>query len=99
MSDFNEAAQTAAHKVYTGSTEALRPVVDQLMSSVHDAVDRLTDVAAQAADKAELAGTYARNAQRQATRSTRAYVREQPLTSIGIAVASGYLLSWLLRKR
>jgi ElaB/YqjD/DUF883 family membrane-anchored ribosome-binding protein len=99
MTDFNDAAQTATHKVYTGSSETLRPVIDHLLSSVHDAVDRLTDVAAQAADKAELSGVYIKNAQRQATRSSRAFVREQPLTSIGIAVASGYLLSWLLRKR
>jgi len=26
-------------------------------------------------------------------------VREKPLTSIGIAVASGFLLSWALRQR
>jgi ElaB/YqjD/DUF883 family membrane-anchored ribosome-binding protein len=99
MTEFDNAAQTAAHKVYTGSTETLRPVIDHLLSSVHDAVDRLSDVAAQAADKAELSGVYIKNAQRQATRSSRAFVREQPLTSIGIAVASGYLLSWLLSKR
>jgi len=99
MTELNDAAQTAAHKVYTGSTEALRPVVDQLLSSMHDAVERLSDVAAQAADKAELSGVYLKNAQRQAARNSRAYVREQPLTSIGIAVASGFLLSWLLHKR
>jgi ElaB/YqjD/DUF883 family membrane-anchored ribosome-binding protein len=99
MTELNDAAQTAAHKVYTGSTEALRPVVDQLLSSMHDAVERLSDVAAQAADKAELSGAYIKNAQRQAARNSRAYVREQPLTSIGIAVASGFLLSWLLSKR
>jgi ElaB/YqjD/DUF883 family membrane-anchored ribosome-binding protein len=99
MTELNSAAQTAAQKVYTGSTEALRPVVDQLLSSMHDAVERLSDVAAQAADKAELSGVYIKNAQRQAARTSRAYVREQPLTSIGIAVASGFLLSWLLSKR
>jgi ElaB/YqjD/DUF883 family membrane-anchored ribosome-binding protein len=98
MSDFNEAAQTAAHKVYTGSTETLRPVMEQLLASVHDAVDRLSGMAAQAAGKAEMAGVRVKNAQREATRSTRAYVREQPLTSIGIALATGYLVSWLLRK-
>jgi ElaB/YqjD/DUF883 family membrane-anchored ribosome-binding protein len=99
MTELNSATQTAAQKVYTSSTEALRPVVDQLLSSMHDAVERLSDVAAQAADKAELSGVYIKNAQRQAARSSRAYVREQPLTSIGIAVASGFLLSWLLSKR
>jgi ElaB/YqjD/DUF883 family membrane-anchored ribosome-binding protein len=99
MTELNDAAQTAAHKVYTGATETLHPMMDHLLSSVHDAVDRLSDVAAQVADKAELAGASVKNAQRQATRSSRAYVREQPLTSIGIAVASGFVLGWLLRRR
>ena len=85
--------------MYQESSEALSPVVEQLLASMHGAVERLSDVAAQAADKAELAGVCVKNAQRQAARSSRAYVREQPLTSIGIAVASGFLLSWLLRKR
>ncbi len=36
---------------------------------------------------------------RQSQRNSHAYVREQPLTAVGVALASGFLLSWALRQR
>ena len=91
--------ETTAHKAYTASAETLRPVVDQLLAGMHQAVERLADVAAKAVDKVELSGDYLKDTQDKAVRGARGYVRDRPLTSVGIAVASGFLLSWALRQR
>ena len=81
------------------ASETLRPVMDQLLSSVQDAVERLTRVATQAAGKVALSGEYVKDVQQRTTRCTRGYIREKPLTAIGIALATGYLLSCALRQR
>ena len=103
MTEQNSHIDSAAHKAYAASADTLRPVVDQLLAGMHQAVERLADVAAQAVTKtvegAELSGEYLKDTQDKALRGARGYVREKPLTSIGIAVASGFLLSWALRQR
>jgi ElaB/YqjD/DUF883 family membrane-anchored ribosome-binding protein len=99
MTELNSSLDSAAHKAYAASADTLRPVVDHLLSGMHQAVERLADVAAAAVDKVELSGEYLKDTQTKAVRGARGYVREKPLTSIGIAVASGFLLSWALRQR
>jgi ElaB/YqjD/DUF883 family membrane-anchored ribosome-binding protein len=94
----NATAHKAIDQVVDKTSETMRPVVDLLVASVHDAVERLADAAGTAAEKMEMSSAYVKNAQEQATRSARSYVRQKPLTSIGIAVATGYLLSWAMRK-
>lgn len=80
-------------------SDTLRPVLDRLLSGVHEAVDRLAVVAAQAADKVELTGDYVKDGQARLGRHCRNYVREKPLTTLVAAVASGYLLGWLMRNK
>jgi ElaB/YqjD/DUF883 family membrane-anchored ribosome-binding protein len=99
MTELNSNIDSAAHKAYTASADTLRPVVDHLLAGMHQAVERLADVAAQAVDKVELSGEYLKDTQARAARGARSYVREKPLTAVGIAVASGFLLSWALRQR
>jgi ElaB/YqjD/DUF883 family membrane-anchored ribosome-binding protein len=91
----HQALDEAADK----TSDTLRPVMDMLVSGVHDAVERLAHVVTQDADKVESSGESMKDAQVRATRCSRNYIREKPLTSIGIAVASGYLLGWALRHR
>jgi ElaB/YqjD/DUF883 family membrane-anchored ribosome-binding protein len=99
MTELNATLDTAAQKAYAASSDALRPVVDQLLAGMHKAVERLADVAAQAVDKVEMSGECLMDTQAKAVRGARSYVREKPLTAIGVAVASGFLLSWALRQR
>lgn len=71
--------------------------------AIDDTVGRLADVAtqvaSQVADKFELTGEQLKDTQSRVASCCRGYVREKPLTSLGIAVASGFLLSWALRQR
>jgi ElaB/YqjD/DUF883 family membrane-anchored ribosome-binding protein len=103
MTEFNSTASADAHKAFDSALEktsdSLRPVLDHLMAGVHEAVDRLSEVAAQAVSKVELSGEYLKDSQTRMVSCGRNYVRAKPLTSIGVAVASGFLLSWAMRQR
>jgi hypothetical protein len=90
-----QAADTAIDTAY----DALRPVVKNLVVGAHDTVDRLSGVASSAADKLEATGQQIKAAQSRASESCRTFVQEKPLTSIGIAMASGLVLGWALRSR
>lgn len=103
MTEADSTASATAHKAFDAALDStaasLRPVLGQLMTGVHEAVDRLSDVAAQAASKAELSSAYLNDSRVRMLSGCRRSVRAQPLTAIGVAVASGFVLSWILRQR
>ena len=96
-------AAANTHKAFDNAVDktsaVVHPAVDHLVAGVHDAVERLASVASQAAGKLELTGDQIKDAQGRMVSSCRGYVREKPLTSLGIAVASGFLISLALRQR
>ncbi|MGR8981496.1 MAG: glycine zipper domain-containing protein, partial [Gammaproteobacteria bacterium] len=53
----------------------------------------------QAAETLSEKGEQLKNAEKQLMENCRAYVRDNPITSLGIAVAAGFLLSRLLSGR
>lgn len=101
MTELNSSAAvtSAFDNAIDKTSDTLRPVVDHLMVGVHEAAERLADVVAQAASKVELSGEYLKASQTRMVGSCRSYVRSKPLTAVGVAVASGFLLSWALRQR
>lgn len=84
-----EAATQMGDKVHAG--------VDRLTQSAHDTIDRVTAAASSAAER--LSEGRLANAAQEWHSTTTAYVREHPLTAIGIAVAAGFLLSRLTSLR
>jgi ElaB/YqjD/DUF883 family membrane-anchored ribosome-binding protein len=92
-------ASTRAHNVIDRVSEAAHPAMDRLSSGAHSTVDR----AASAATLTTAAFVEKREQMRyvrvRAMEQTRGYVRANPVTSIGIAVAVGFLLSRLMRTR
>lgn len=62
-------------------------------------VDRLTNGANHLAQLLSHKGEQLRDAQRRLSESCRCQIREKPLAAIGIAIAGGFLLSWLVRSR
>jgi ElaB/YqjD/DUF883 family membrane-anchored ribosome-binding protein len=92
-------AASGAHKAIDNASDAVRPAIDQIAAGAHQAVDRLAGAAARAADTIDVKGVQLRDAQSRFTDSCRVRVREQPIASLGIAVAAGFLLSWLLIRR
>ncbi len=92
-------AQSAFNNTVDRTAASIRPAFDHLVTGAHEAAERLSHAASQAAHKLELTGEQLKDAQNRATNTARGYVREKPLTAVGVAVASGFLLSWLLRQR
>jgi ElaB/YqjD/DUF883 family membrane-anchored ribosome-binding protein len=92
-------AAASVHSAVDRTTDAARPAVDHLVDGVHQAVDKLVGAANMATKTLDAKGEQLALAQSRLTKTCRTYVQEKPLTSLGIAVASGFLLSWALRQR
>ena len=92
-------ASTGAHDMIDKVSDAARPVVDRIASGAHRAVDKIAGAAGQAAETLSVKGRQLKNAQVRGMEQCRGYVRENPVTALGIAVAAGFLLSRLLRFR
>jgi ElaB/YqjD/DUF883 family membrane-anchored ribosome-binding protein len=83
----------------SNSEEAVVETIDKVSSSAHEAVDKVANATHKAAEVIGEKGDQLRNAEQQMMENCRSYVRENPLTSLGIATAAGFLLSRLLSGR
>lgn len=70
--------------------------IDNVSHSAHEAVDKIANATNQAAEAIGEKGAQIKNAEQQLMENCRGYVRDNPITSIGIAVAAGFLLNRLL---
>jgi len=79
--------------------DGVRPVVDRMAASAHVAVDNVAQAATHAADTLGAKGEQIKQAQAQVMHGWVEYVRANPLASLGIAVAAGFLLSRVVSSR
>ena len=73
--------------------------IDKASHSAHEAVDKIASATNQAAEALGEKGEQLKNAEQQLMESCRGYVQDNPITSLGIAVAAGFLLSRVLSGR
>jgi ElaB/YqjD/DUF883 family membrane-anchored ribosome-binding protein len=109
MSGTNEAIRTvgrtvdhtegSVHQAIDKAADVLRPAVDDIAAGAHLSVDRIASAATVAAETVSATAGQLLDTQSRFTESCRVQVREKPITSLGIAVAVGFLLSLLLRRR
>jgi ElaB/YqjD/DUF883 family membrane-anchored ribosome-binding protein len=92
-------ASTGAHPVIDTVSDAARPLVDRLATAAHQTVDKIAGAAGQMADSLGVNGEQLQQAQARAFEVGRAYVRDHPVASVGIAIAAGIVLSRLLSSR
>ncbi|QOC22050.1 DUF883 domain-containing protein [Wenzhouxiangella sp. AB-CW3] len=78
---------------------AVHQTVDAAAAGAHRAVDWAADTANSATDSLADTGHEMKATQEKWLATAREFVQENPATSLGIALASGYLLSRLLRAR
>lgn len=76
--------------------DAARPAVDRAAATAHQTVDRMVGAANEAVDSLSAKGEQLKQVQERLVSSSCAYVKENPMMSIGIAIAAGFLLSRLL---
>ena len=94
-----ERYSSAAHNTVDRLAETAHPAVDRLATGAHGAVDRLAEMAGATAARISKQTEQLNATRERLSTTTTGYVRDNPLTSLGIAVAAGYLLSRLLSSR
>jgi ElaB/YqjD/DUF883 family membrane-anchored ribosome-binding protein len=83
----------------TTTASASHKQVDRLSKTAHDTVERAADYAASAADRVSEKYDELYRMQEDWVEAGREYVREHPAAALGIALAAGYILSMLMRRR
>jgi ElaB/YqjD/DUF883 family membrane-anchored ribosome-binding protein len=73
--------------------------IEKASKSAHEAVDKIASATNQAAETLGEKGERLKNAEQQLVENCRGYVRDNPITSLGLAAAAGFLLSRLLSSR
>jgi ElaB/YqjD/DUF883 family membrane-anchored ribosome-binding protein len=92
-------AGAGAHSTIDKFTEAARPAVDRMASGAHQAVDKVAGVATQAAESLGVKGDQLKEAQDRMIEGITGYMKANPVASLGVAVAAGFVLSRLMSSR
>lgn len=87
-------ATTAEHL-----SKAAGDTVERVKAGAHEAVEKAAQVSRQAADTLGEKGEQMKHLEEQFMENCRQYVHDKPVTSLGIAVALGFLLSRLVSSR
>lgn len=99
MSGNIDQASGRMHDSINRASDAARPAVDRIASSAHSAVDSIAEAAYNAADSLGAKGGNLKEMQTRLMEDCNNYVRENPMTSLGIAAAAGFLLSRMISSR
>ena len=73
--------------------------IDKTANSANEAIDKVASATNQAAEALGKKGEQLKNAEQQLMEDCRAYVHDNPITSRGIAVEAGFLLSRVVSGR
>ncbi|HEX5538547.1 MAG TPA: hypothetical protein VFX01_02055 [Methylophilaceae bacterium] len=92
-------ASNNMHDSIDRASDAARPAVDRIASSAHQAVDSIADAAYNAADTLGEKSGNLKEMQARFMEDCNNYVRENPMASLGIAAAAGFLLSRMISSR
>ena len=96
--NINEAS-VEAHQTIDRVSEAARPAVDSVTTGAHQVVDKVAGAAANATETVIAKSEEWKQAQARITENLRDHVSANPLASVGMAVAAGFLLSRLINTR
>jgi len=73
--------------------------IDKASKSAHEAFDKIASATSQAAEALGEKGEQLKKTEQQLMKNCRGYISDNPITSVSIAVAAGFLLSRLLSRR
>ena len=96
----SSSAHAAVNSIASAADQAAskaKPAIDHVASMAHQAVDRVAGAAAPAADWLTEQGEHLTAAQKQMIADVSNYISANPLKSVAIAVATGFLLSRIVR--
>jgi len=81
------------------ASAAAHPVIDQFSVKAHDTVDRLATAASHSAENFEVRTEQLTAAGQRLSNAVRSQIRRRPVAVLGVAVATGFVISWLLKSR
>lgn len=90
---------STVHQAIRDGSNAARPAADHFAAGVHHAIDRVTDVANQTVRSLDDTGAQIKSSASHLVSHCSGYVKQKPLTSLGVALAAGFLLGQLVRLR
>jgi ElaB/YqjD/DUF883 family membrane-anchored ribosome-binding protein len=73
--------------------------LDKVSHSAHEAFDKIASATSQATEALGEKGEQLKKTEKKLMKNCRGYIKDNPMTSVGIAVAAGFLLSRLLSRR
>lgn len=77
----------------------MNTTTDKVADFAHETIDSIADASNQARATYDEKSDQIMNAEQQLMKNCQTYIRENPVTSLGLAVAGGFLLSRLLSDR
>jgi ElaB/YqjD/DUF883 family membrane-anchored ribosome-binding protein len=80
-------------------TDSTNETVGWLKDEAHETVDRVAQASNNAVDSINQRTEQMKDAEERMMEHARVYVRDNPITSLGLAVAGGFILSRLLGHR
>jgi ElaB/YqjD/DUF883 family membrane-anchored ribosome-binding protein len=83
----------------TDQTKNVDETVNRLRAGAHETVDKVADATRQAAETLGQKSEHLKNVEQQFVEDCRGYIHDHPLTSLGMAVGAGFLLSRLMSGR
>jgi ElaB/YqjD/DUF883 family membrane-anchored ribosome-binding protein len=87
------------NNVIDQASAAAHPVIDQFSAKAHDTVNRLASAASHGADNFEVRSDQISASSERLGNALRSQIRHRPVAALGVAVASGFIISWLLKSR
>jgi ElaB/YqjD/DUF883 family membrane-anchored ribosome-binding protein len=85
--------------MYHNNEELSMKTLDKVSNSAHDAYDKIASTGSQVIGLLDEKGGQLKNTEQQLVKNCRSYIGENPMASVGIAAAVGFLLSRLLKQR
>lgn len=86
-------------KVVDTVTDFTNETIDKASKVTSEAVDKASSATDQVADKLSEKGSQLKKAEQRLMKDTTEYVRDHPMTAVGIAIGVGFLLSKWLNNR
>ncbi len=99
MTESVDNASTSAHKAIDKVSEAVQPAVERNATGAHQVVDKIAGAATKVTESLDNGTAQVKNMATRLCDCCSTSVREKPLRTLGYAVAAGFVLSWLTKKR
>ena len=74
-------------------------ITDKVSHSTHEAYDKIADATRHAAEALGETGEQLKKAEQKLMKNCCGYISDNPITSVSVAVAAGFLMSRLLSRR